>query len=77
MRLLFAAALAVALAGCSSESFTETSVTNADGSRLTTRIETKTHNGTTTSRKTETLTRGGQTTKTVYEKKGDEWVKVE
>ena len=77
MRPLLAAVLAVALVGCTSESFTETSVTNADGSKTTTRTETKTHNGTTTSRKTETVTRGGQTTKTVYEKKGDEWVKVE
>lgn len=69
--------LAAALAGCTSESFSETSVTNPDGSKTTTRTETKTHNGTTTSRKTETVTRGGQTTKTVYEKKGEEWVKVE
>ena len=77
MRLLFAAVLAAALAGCTSESFTETSVTSGDGTKTTTRTETKTRNGTTTTRKTETVTRGGQTTRTVYEKKGEEWVKVE
>jgi hypothetical protein len=77
MRLLFAALLAFALVGCTSESFTETTVTNPDGSVTTTRVEHKTQNGTSTSRKTETTTRGGQTTKVVYEKKGEEWVKVE
>ena len=77
MRLLFVAFLAFALVGYTSESFTETSTTDADGTKTTTRIETKTRNGETTSRKTETITRGGQSTKTVYEKKGEEWVKVE
>ena len=77
MRLLFAALLAFALVGCTSESFTETTVTNPDGSVTKTRTETKTHNGKTTSRKTETTTRGGQTTTVVYEKKGEDWVKVE
>lgn len=77
MRLVFALLLALALTGCTSESFTETSVTNADGSKTTTRTEKKTRNGTTTEKKIETTERGGVTTKTVYEKKGDEWVKVE
>ena len=76
MRLLFGAALVVALCGCSSESVTETSTT-VNGVKTTTRTETKTRNGVTTSRKTETVIAGGVTTKTVYEKKGDEWVKVE
>jgi len=77
MRLLFAAVLAVALAGCTVESHTETSVTNSDGSTVTTRTESVTRNGRTITRKTETTTRAGQTTKVVYEKQGDEWVKVE
>lgn len=77
MRLLFALFLALALTGCTAESFTETSVTNPDGSKTTTRVEKKTRNGSTTERKIETTVRGGTTTKTVYEKKGDEWVQVE
>jgi hypothetical protein len=80
MRTLFVAFLVTALVGCSSgtsgSSVTETTTTDADGSK-TTRIETTTRNGQTSSRKTETVVRGGQTTKTTYEKKGDEWVKVE
>ena len=79
MRLFFVVLLASALVGCSSEttSSSETSITLPDGSRVTTQTETKTRNGVTTGRKTETVVKGGQTTKTVYEKKGDEWVKVE
>jgi len=79
MRLLFVAILAFALVGCTdtSESISEKNVTHGDGSKTTVRTETKTRNGQTTSRKTETTVRGGQTTKTVYEKKGEEWVKVE
>jgi hypothetical protein len=77
MRLLFAVVLAFGLVGCTSETVTETSVTNPDGSKTTVRTETKTHNGVTKSRKTETTVRLGQTTKTVYEKKGEDWVKVE
>jgi hypothetical protein len=79
MRLLFAALLALAPAGCTStsESFSESSTMNPDGSTTTTRVETKTRNGETTSRKTETVIHRGQVTKTVYEKKGAEWVKVE
>jgi hypothetical protein len=77
MRLLFAALLGAALVGCTAETSTETSITNPDGSKTTTRTETKNVNGVSTTRKTETVTKGGQTTKTVYEKKGDEWVKVE
>lgn len=77
MRLLFAAVLAFGLVGCTSETFTESTVTNSDGSKTTTRTETKTVNGETKSTKTETVVRGGQTTKTVYEKKGGDWVKAE
>jgi hypothetical protein len=76
MRLLAGLVLAVALCGCTSESFTETSTT-VNGVKTTTRTETKTRNGVTTTRKTETVVGGGVTTKTVYEKKGDDWVKVE
>jgi hypothetical protein len=60
----------------SSESVTETSTT-VNGVKTTTRIETKSRNGVTTSRKIETVIGGGLTTTIVYEKKGDEWVKVE
>ena len=77
MRLFFAALLAVALAGCTVESHTETSVTNPDGSKTTTRTDSVTRNGKNTTRKTETTVKGGQTTKVVYEKQGDDWVKVE
>jgi hypothetical protein len=80
MRSLFVTLLVAALVGCSSGTFSssvsETSTTDADGTK-TTRIETTTRNGVTTSRKTETVVRGGTTTKTVYERRGDEWVKVE
>src|SRR5262245_43671411 len=77
MRLVLATLLALTLAGCTVESHTETSVTTPDGSTVTTRTESVTRNGRTTTRKTETTTRAGQTTKVVYEKQGDEWVKVE
>ena len=76
MRLLAVAVLALALGGCTSETVTETSTT-VNGVKTTTRTETKTRNGVTTSRKTETVVGGGVTTKTVYEKNGDDWVKVE
>jgi hypothetical protein len=81
MRLPFAALLTAALVGCttepSSSSVSESSSIHPDGSQTTVRVETHTRNGVTTGRKTETVTKGADTTKAVYEKRGDEWVKVE
>jgi hypothetical protein len=76
MRLLFTAILSACLLGCSSSATFETTVTNPDGSKTTTKIQTTTKNGTMTETKTETtVTPDSKSTSVVYEKKGKDWVK--
>ena len=78
MRVLCTAILATCLVGCEvkTNTSTETTVTNPDGSKLTTKIQKTTKNGVTTETKTETtVAPDGKTTTVVYEKKGNEWVK--
>lgn len=77
MRVLFAAALAAALLGCefTSNTSSESTTTNPDGSTTTTKTETRTVNGRTTGTKTETtLTKDGKLNVKKYEKNGGDWV---
>ena len=79
MRTLFVFLLVLSLAGCNfeSNSNSESTVTNADGSRTTTKIEKKTKNGVTTGKKTETtVAADGKMTIVTYEWKNGDWVKT-
>jgi hypothetical protein len=79
MRLFAAVLLACCLAGCNveSNSSSETTATNPDGSITKVKTETKNKNGVKTETKTETTMKAGVTTVVVYDKKGDDWVKRE
>lgn len=78
MRLFFAAVLVAGLLGCNVESNTssESTVPNPDGSTTTTKTKTWTKNGVGGGEKTETtLAKDGKLTIVNYEKKNGEWVK--
>jgi len=79
MRTLFVFLLVVSLVGCNfeSNSNSENTVTNPDGSVTTTKIEKKTKNGVTTGKKTElTIGPGGKRSIITYEWKNGDWVKT-
>jgi hypothetical protein len=78
MRTVFAVFVAVALAGCTyvSDTSSENTVTNPDGTTTTTKTKTWTKNGVSGGEKTETTTgKDGKLTVVTYEKQNGEWVK--
>jgi hypothetical protein len=78
MRAVFAALVAIILVGCTyeSNSSSENTVTNPDGTMTTTKTKTWTKNGVSGGEKTETTTgKDGKLTVVTYEKQNGEWVK--